>query len=645
MVRSRSVFGGSFQVAILVAGFIAASCGCSKAASPAPGTFAIEGTVAGAPDATVTLSGNATATTTVDASGKYTFADLGKGHYTVTPSAPGYRFEPATLAVNLDGADATGQNFTATPAFSITGTITGAGSNAVTVNLTGPKAASTTTDSNGKYTFANLPSGTYTLTPSLIGFTFDPTSASVAIGSADVSGKDFAAAAAGHALTGRILGAIAQGVVVTLSGDLTATTVTASDGTYLFGNVPNGHYTLTPTLTGYVFTPPQQAFAIDGGDENWDFTSNVAPKYTISGASTGHAGIITFTLSGAQTGTVRAIWNGTYAFENLANGGYVVTPSLDGYTFKPASKAVTLSGADATAFFDAWFVARPVPDTGLTTCYGAGQVATACTGLGEDAEYSIHPRSYQDLGGGVVRDNLTQLLWQAQDDGATRNWSDAVDYCANLVLGGHTGWRLPEVHELVGIADFGHALPAISAPFSAAPDDYWSRTRLAGSTNDVWMVNFAPSVEMWHFTGLQSTGLARCVIGPRPPPFSRYIDNADGTVTDSSTNLIWKKDPEAMMKPWSEALPLCEGLTFAGYSDWRAPTVSELAWLIWWEASQPSLDPVFGDQADGYWSSTSYVGVPGDAFTITVGLGVGRGSAKGSPGSLSGTKMRCVRGQ
>jgi len=39
--------------------------------------------------------------------------------------------------------------------------------------------------------------------------------------------------------------------------------------------------------------------------------------------------------------------DGTYIFENLVDGGtYKVTPSLAGYTFKPTSKDVTLSGAD-----------------------------------------------------------------------------------------------------------------------------------------------------------------------------------------------------------------------------------------------------------------------------------------------------------
>jgi hypothetical protein len=34
------------------------------------------------------------------------------------------------------------------------------------------------------------------------------------------------------------------------------------------------------------------------------------------------------------------------------------------------------------------------------------------------------------------------------NDGVSRNWYDAAQYCEDLVLGGHDDWRLPRIDEL-----------------------------------------------------------------------------------------------------------------------------------------------------------------------------------------------------
>ena len=75
--------------------------------------------------------------------------------------------------------------------WSVSGTVTtgtGVGIAGVTIS-TG--SASTTTNSSGAYTLGSLANGTYTLTPSLSGYTFSPASSSVTISGANVSGKNF----------------------------------------------------------------------------------------------------------------------------------------------------------------------------------------------------------------------------------------------------------------------------------------------------------------------------------------------------------------------------------------------------------------------------------------------------------------------
>jgi len=58
-----------------------------------------------------------------------------------------------------------------------------------------------------------------------------------------------------------------------------------------------------------------------------------------------------------------------------------------------------------------------------------------------------------------------------------------------------------------------------------------------------------------------------------------YTDNGDGTVTDNNTGLMWTKNAGDKMQ-YSEAISLSGNYEFAGYNDWRVPTIKELYSLI-----------------------------------------------------------------
>ncbi len=78
----------------------------------------------------------------------------------------------------------------------ISGTVSGAIADGVLVTLAPPgPSASTTTSGGGRYDFSGLAPGTYTVTPSLAGYTFAPASLAITVQGSDVSGADFAAVA------------------------------------------------------------------------------------------------------------------------------------------------------------------------------------------------------------------------------------------------------------------------------------------------------------------------------------------------------------------------------------------------------------------------------------------------------------------
>src|SRR5690606_40229948 len=74
-------------------------------------------------------------------------------------------------------------------------------------------------------------------------------------------------------------------------------------------------------------------------------TYSLSGRVTLSGA--GLQGV-TVALSGASLDSTRALSSANYAFTELANGSYTITPSLSAYSFNPTSSAQVVSGANVT---------------------------------------------------------------------------------------------------------------------------------------------------------------------------------------------------------------------------------------------------------------------------------------------------------
>jgi hypothetical protein len=64
---------------------------------------------------------------------------------------------------------------------------------------------------------------------------------------------------------------------------------------------------------------------------------------------------------------------------------------------------------------------------------------------------------------------------------------------------------------------------------------------------------------------------------------NNFIDNQDGTISDQATDLMWQKSGSARKLSLRKANAYIKQLSkekFAGYSDWRFPTIEELASLL-----------------------------------------------------------------
>ncbi|MGR0482161.1 MAG: Lcl C-terminal domain-containing protein [Candidatus Electronema sp. V4] len=72
----------------------------------------------------------------------------------------------------------------------------------------------------------------------------------------------------------------------------------------------------------------------------------------------------------------------------------------------------------------------------------------------------------------------------------------------------------------------------------------------------------------------------------------QYIDHGDGTITDTKTGLMWKRCAEGLSGvnceegklekyTWDDAVESFKDVEYAGYSDWRLPTIEELKTLVY----------------------------------------------------------------
>lgn len=239
------------------------------------------------------------------------------------------------------------------PTYSISGVVSGAIAAGVTVNLTGTAAATTTTDASGNYSFLGLSNGTYTVMPGKSGYVFAPASLTVTVSGASVPAQNFTSSAVPtYSLTGSVSGAVLGGVTMNLVGTSSGTTTTDGSGNYTFTGLPNGSYTVTPTDSGFAFTPSSQGVTVSGSNVTGvTFSSAVAPRWTISGniTPTALSAGATVGLSGAATGSTVVDSSGNYSFANLLSGTYQVSPTMAGVSFTPASQTVSLNVGNATS--------------------------------------------------------------------------------------------------------------------------------------------------------------------------------------------------------------------------------------------------------------------------------------------------------
>ncbi len=315
------------------------------------------------------------------------------------------------------------------------------------------------------------------------------------------------------------------------------------------------------------------------------------------------------------------------------------------------------------------------PDTGQDKCYdNKKEINCPAPGepfYGQDAQYQGPKRSYTKLGVGgkilpdsatpadgwiMTQDNVTGLIWEIKtDDGGihdkdnTYTWCDPdpntnggnTGECGNgpdtkdfinalnkASFGGFSDWRLPTIKELSTLVDRGRYEPAIDIRYfpktnSSSFYSCWSYTTLVNNANYAWGVYFNDGEIGLNYKSSKSKNkgnYGRAVRG-KPLQSSSFVDNHDGTITDTATGLMWQKcsmgqtynastngcDGSATKYTWQQALAECEGLELADHNDWRMPNINELQSIVDYSRHKPTVDATYfpNTSSSEYWSSTT----------------------------------------
>ncbi|TEW56876.1 DUF1566 domain-containing protein [Psychromonas sp. RZ22] len=289
--------------------------------------------------------------------------------------------------------------------------------------------------------------------------------------------------------------------------------------------------------------------------------------------------------------------------------------------------------------------------------------------FGQDATYTINDPSYTDNNDGTISDNVTGLMWQ-KSLGEKLTYENALQKVKSIKLAGYNDWRIANVKELYSLIQFSGTVkgesaltPFIDTKYFEQPlgdtskgereidAQVWASTEYVGKTmnkdDTVFGVNFVDGRIKGYpkynpRTQEPNKMYFRLVRGNTDYGQNKFVDNGDGTITDTATGLMWQKADNKAGITWQDALTYAENLTLGGYDDWRLPNAKELQSIVDYTRSpetsdSAAIDPIFQTSSikneagkndyPYYWTSTTHLDgkVPeGNAIYVAFGEALGK---------------------
>jgi len=122
-----------------------------------------------------------------------------------------------------------------------------------------------------------------------------------------------------------------------------------------------------------------------------------------------------------------------------------------------------------------------------------------------------------------------------------------------------------------------------------------------------------------------------------------YINNGNGTITDTITGLMWQQTDGGEMTV-ENATIYCDTLTLGGYTNWRLPNAHEALSILNLQNNNPALDILYFTKtaAEYWWTSNQQANDATKIWVTNAGGGIGN-HQKTETISAGGTKKFHVR--
>jgi hypothetical protein len=258
-------------------------------------------TLGGSPLAGVAFSAsNGGSCSPSNASGQYTCFVPAGWTGIVTPTLAGYSFTPEFRNYGNVTANLSAQNYTAAANFQVSGTVTVGGSPLAGVTLIATNGGScSASNASGQYTCSVEPGWSGTVTPTLSGYAFTPTSRNYTSVKANQTAQDYTAAVTRQVSGTITAGALPLGGVVLTATNSGSCTLSNGSGQYSCTVLDGWSGSVTPALSGYTFAPTSRNYTnVTSAQSAQDYTATAG-----AGAGT------VFYIHADHLNTPRAITN------------------------------------------------------------------------------------------------------------------------------------------------------------------------------------------------------------------------------------------------------------------------------------------------------------------------------------------------